>query len=112
MPSLTPQEAAAALREAVTALSRRLSGEFGDLVPEASAGRTAALLAKLDAGAARIGADDVVTLDSWIRLADSAVLHDDPAEAERRVAIARRLRAVHAAVAPSDGPLAEDPRSD
>lgn len=111
MPPLPPHDAAAALREAVAALSSRLSGEFGDLVPEASTERTAALLAKLDAGGTDVGPDDLVTLASWIRLADSAVLHDDPAEAQRRTDIARQLRAVHAAVAPADAPLAEDPRA-
>ena len=110
MTTLTPRDAAAVLREAVAALSGRLSSEFGDLVPEASAERTAGLLARLEGGAADVRADDVVTLDSWIRLADSAVLHDDLAEARGRVDIARRLRLVRAAIAPDDVALTEDPR--
>ena len=111
MPSqLSPHDAAAVLRQAVAALSGRLSTDFGDLVPEASAERTAALAAKLEAGGADVGPDDVVTLDSWIRLADSAVLHDDPAEAQGRADLARRLRAVREVATPDRGPLTEDPR--
>lgn len=112
MPPLTPHDAAVVLRQAVAALSGRLSTDFGDLVPEASAERTAALAAKLEAGAAGVGPEDLVTLDSWIRLADSAVLHDDPEEARGRADLALRLRAVRAVVAPDDGPLTEDPRGD
>jgi hypothetical protein len=100
------------LRDAVTALSERLASDFGDLVPQASAERTAALVAKLEAGGAGVEDDDVVTLDSWIRLADSAVLHDDAAEARRRAELATRLRAVRATLAPDAGPLSEDPRAD
>jgi len=110
MTTLTPRDAAVVLREAVAALSGRLSSEFGDLVPEASAERTAGLLARLEAGVGSLGADDVTTLDSWIRLADSAVLHDDPDEARGRVDIARRLRLVRTAIAPDDVSLTEDPR--
>lgn len=87
MPRITTREAAGMLRDAVAALSARMPTDYGDLVPAASAERTAAVVAKLDAGAeAGAGAapgtgltpDDVTTLDSWIRLADSATLHEDP----------------------------------
>jgi hypothetical protein len=99
------------LRQAVAALSSRLTGDFGALVPEASTERTAALVAKLEAGGGGVGADELVTLDSWIRLADSAMLHDDAAEAQDRAEIGRRLRAVRAVVAPQDtGLLTPDPR--
>jgi hypothetical protein len=107
---LPSHDAAAVLREAVAALSTRLSTDFGDLVPQASAARTAALATKLEAGGAGVDAEDLVTLDSWIRLADSAMLHDDPAEAQVRTNLAQQLRAVRALVAPSAGPLTEDPR--
>ena len=122
MPQLSHPEAAAILRSAVTALSARLTTEFGDLVPDASAERTSAVLAKLENGAgqgalagsgsapARLTHDDVATLDSWIRLADSAMLHDDTAEAEARVDIASRLREVRALVAPEQELLSEDTR--
>jgi hypothetical protein len=110
----TPQEAAAMLREAVTALSGRLGTDYGDLVAEASVERTAALVAKLErgTGASVLEPDEVVTLDSWIRLADSAMLHDDVAEAQARTDIASRLRAVRAAVTRDAGALSEDPRGD
>jgi hypothetical protein len=111
MPPLTPSDAAVELREAVAALSGRLATDFGALVPEASTERTAALVAKLEAGGDGVGPDDVVTLDSWIRLAASAVLHDDAEEAQGRAALAQRLRAVRAVVAPEhQGPLTQDPR--
>jgi hypothetical protein len=111
MPSTPHSDAAATVREAVSALSSRLSGEFGDLVPSASAERTAALVAKLDAPAgALIHGDDVETLDSWIRLADSVMLHDDPAETQARVEIGRRLRAVRDLVAPHGHHLTSDAR--
>jgi hypothetical protein len=110
MSPLTPHDAAVVLRESVAALSARLHTEFGDLVPEASAERTAALVGRLEAGAPRLEPEDVVTLDSWIRLADSAVLHDDPEEGRRRATLAERLRAVRAALAPDAGPLSDDPR--
>jgi hypothetical protein len=110
MPQLTPSDAAAVLRRAVAALSGRLSTDYGELVPDASAERTAALAAKLEAGAAGVGPDDLATLDSWIRLADSAVLHDDAAEARSRAELATRLRAVRAVVSPDDGLLTEDAR--
>jgi hypothetical protein len=122
MPQLSHSEAAAVLRAAVSALSARLTTEFGDLVPDASAERTSAVLAKLEGRAgpsapdgagsdrARLTHDDVATLDSWIRLADSAVLHDDTAEAQARVDIATRLREVRALVAPEQELLTEDSR--
>ena len=110
MPSLTPRTAAAMLRAAVAALSARLATDFGDLVPEASAERTAGLVARLEGGGTRFEPEDLVTLDSWIRLADSAMLHDDPAEAQGRADIAQRLRSVRALVAPGGGPLSPDPR--
>ena len=122
MSQISHPEAAAALRAAVSALSARLTTEFGDLVPDASAERTSAVLAKLEGradqsapdgsgpGRARLTHDDVATLDSWIRLADSAVLHDDTAEAQARVDIAARLREVRALVAPEQELLTEDSR--
>jgi hypothetical protein len=122
MPQLSHPEAAAILRAAVTALSARLTTEFGDLVPDASAERTSAVLAKLESSGepsaldgsgsapARLTHDEVTTLDSWIRLADSAVLHDDTVEAEARVDIASRLREVRALVAPEQKLLSEDTR--
>ncbi len=114
MPQITPTEAAAVLRDAVAALSGRLATEYGDLVPEASVGRTAAVVAKLEGGAAPAAAgftdDDAATLDSWIRLADSALLHDDPAEARARADLGARLRAVRALVAPGGELLTGDSR--
>ena len=74
------------------------------------------LLEKIERGRADLRAgrvvahEDVVTLDSWIRLADGAVLHDDPEEAARRAELARRLGAVRAVVTPDTGPLTEDAR--
>ena len=103
-------DAGTALREAVTAISGRMSGEIGDLVPAASAERTAALATKLDGGGAAFSGEDVETLDSWIRLADSMMLHDDGAETRARVEIGRRLRAVRDLVAPDGGHLTSDAR--
>lgn len=114
-PSLSPAEAATLLRDAATLLTRHAAVEPGDLVSAASAERTAALADKLErlgAGDAAFDADDVVTLDSWIRFADSAMLHGDLAEKEERRAIAERLRAVHALIAPGDERLALDPRDE
>jgi hypothetical protein len=110
MSSMPRTDAAATIREAVAALSSRLSGEFGDLVPSASAERTAALAAKLDGADAAFSSDDVETLDSWIRLADSMMLHDDGAETRSRVEIGRRLRAVRDLVAPDGDRLTVDAR--
>jgi hypothetical protein len=112
MTHLTHADAATILREAVAALSDRLTTEYGELVPDASAQRTSAVVAKLEAGGASpLSDDDVTTLDSWIRLADSAMLHGDTREAERRVEIGDRLRAVRALVVPgTDRLLTEDPR--
>lgn len=114
MSPLTHLEAAVHLRDAVTVLSERLGGESGELVPDASAERTATLVAALERGETGSGltADDIRTLDSWIRLADSAVLHDDPAEAQLRTRVADRLRAIRTLVAPGPGPLTEDSRHD
>ena len=110
MTHVTTTNAATVLRDAVAALSDRLTSDFGDLVPDASTERTAAVMAKLEGGATSFGADDVATLDSWIRLADSAMLHDDTREAGQRSAIGERLRAVRALVAPGHDRLTEDSR--
>jgi hypothetical protein len=119
MPQISPADAAGIVRDAITALSDRLAGDYGDLVPDASTERTSALLAKLAAGAdsgsgargIRLSDDHVATLDAWIRLADNAVLHDDDIrEAARRTEIADRLRAVRALSAPRHEALLEDSR--
>lgn len=118
MPNITPADAAGIVRDAVTALSERLTGDYGELVPDASAERTAALLEKLEAGGTpsegargiRLADDNVATLDAWIRLADNAVLHDDMREAAERSEIADRLRAVRALAAPRYDSLMEDTR--
>ena len=117
MSEITPADAAQIFRDAVAALSARLTGDYSELVPDASAERTAAVLAKLEAGAAsggsrgiRLADEHVVTLDSWIRLADNAVLHDDTREASARTEIADRLRAVRALAAPRFDQLTEDSR--
>jgi hypothetical protein len=122
LPSMTPAEAATTLRHAVAALSRRSALELGELVPALSPERTAALTTKLErlggpAGAPSAAAghgafdhDDVVTLDSWIRLADSATLHDDVVESDARTTLAAQLRAVRLLVAPAEPRLSEDPR--
>ncbi len=108
--TLPSMDDAAMLREAVAALSARLRTASADVLPELSAERTAALVRRIEAGTGGLGADDVVTLDSWIRLADSVMLHDDPAEARQRAELAQRLRVVRARVAPGAGPLSDDPR--
>ena len=69
MPSVSPADAARVFREAVAALSERLSSDYGELVPDASAERTSALLDRLEAGAAstrgiRLADDQVETLDA------------------------------------------------
>ena len=116
MPNITPADAAAIVRDAVTALSERLVGDYGELVADASTERTSALLSKLaDASTAsargiRLADDHVATLDAWIRLADNAVLHDDTREAAERTAIADRLRSVRALAAPRLDSLTEDSR--
>jgi hypothetical protein len=116
MPNLSPADAAGIVRDAVTALSERLAGDYGELVPDASMERTTALLAKLTEGSTagtrgiRLADDHVATLDAWIRLADNAVLHDDTREAAERGAIADRLRAVRAVAAPRHDTLTEDER--
>jgi hypothetical protein len=100
--------------------------EPGDLVAAASAERTAALVGKLEragvgpgAGAAEgtaagiaagIDEEDVVTLDTWIRVADSFTLHDDAPEAQARAELGRELRAVRELIAPAAGRLTDDPR--
>ncbi|PYP76401.1 MAG: hypothetical protein DMD35_18690 [Gemmatimonadetes bacterium] len=118
MPNISPADAAGIVRDAVAALSQRLAGDYGELVPDASIERTAALLSKLEAGGAsspggrgiRLADDHVATLDAWIRLADNAVLHGDTREAARRSAIADQLRAVRAFSAPRFDSLMEDSR--
>jgi hypothetical protein len=118
MPSLVPSDAARIFRDAVTALSERLSSDYGELVSDASAERTSALLEKLEAGGAspvgargiRLADDHVATLDAWIRLADNAVLHDDTREATARSRIADDLRAIRALAAPRFDRLLEDDR--
>src|SRR4051812_3794815 len=106
MPPTNSQDVTEILRDSIAALSERLSTDFGELVPEASIERTAQLVNRID----RPPQEDLETLDSWIRLADNAVLHDDSAEARRRVEIARQLREVRAFVAPVSVTLKEDPR--
>jgi len=115
MTSLSPADAPRISRDAVAALSERLSSDYGELVPDASAERTAALLEKLEGGAAsargmRLANDQVATLDAWIRLADNAVLHDDTREAAQRSRIADDLRAIRAIAAPRFERLLEDDR--
>ena len=118
MTSLSPADAARVFRDAVAALSERLSSDYGELVPDASAERTSALLDRLEAGAAspssargiRLGDDHVATLDAWIRLSDNAVLHDDTREAAQRSRIADDLRAIRAIAAPRFERLLEDDR--
>jgi hypothetical protein len=117
MPSILPADAARIFRDAVAALSERLSSDYGELVPDASAERTAALLERLEAGATsangrgiRLADDHVATLDAWIRLADNAVLNDDTREAAARSRIGDDLRAIHALAAPRFERLLEDER--
>jgi hypothetical protein len=117
MPHISPADAAGIVRDAVAALSERLSGDYGELVPDASTERTSALLRKLEAGDSSAGgrgirlADaHVATLDAWIRLADNAVLRDDTREAATRTTIAQQLRAVRALSAPRHETLLEDER--
>jgi len=118
MTSLSPADAPRIFRDAVAALSERLSSDYGELVPDASTERTAALLARLEAGAApssargiRLADDHVATLDAWIRLADNAVLHDDDTrEAAARTRIADDLREIRTTSAPRYDRLLEDDR--
>ena len=116
MPTISPADAAGIVRDAVTALSERLAGDYGELVPDARMDRTSALVSKLTEGASattrgiRLSDAHVATLDAWIRLADNAVLHDDTREAAQRTAIADRLRAVRALAAPRHERLLEDER--
>jgi hypothetical protein len=118
MPDITSSTAAGIVRNAVTALSERLTGDYGELVPDASTERTSALLEQLEAGQSssagsrgiRLADDHVATLDAWIRLADNAVLHDDTREAATRTVIADQLRAVRALAAPRFDRLLEDER--
>jgi len=118
MPQISPADAAGIVRDAITALSERLAGDYGELVPDASTERTSALLTKLEAGGdpstgsrgIRLSDDHVATLDAWIRLADNAVLHDDTREAAQRAEIADQLRAVRALSAPRFESLTEDER--
>ena len=111
MPAMTPAQAAETLRDAVAALSTGAAVGLGEIVAAASPERTAALVERLERGGTRFGADDVETLDVWIRAADSFMLHDDAGgEAEARAAVGRRLRAVRALIAPAAGRLTTDPR--
>jgi hypothetical protein len=115
MPSILPADAARIFRDAVAALSERLSSDYGELVPDASGERTSALLDRLEAGAAstrgiRLADDQVETLDAWIRLADNAVLNDDTREAAARKRIGDDLRAIRALAAPRFDRLLEDDR--
>jgi len=116
MPYPFPADPARIFRDAVAALSARLTSDYGDLVPDASTERTAALLAKLEEGETagargiRLADDHVATLDAWIRLADNAVLHDDSREASARTLIADQLRAVRALAAPRHHVLMPDER--
>ena len=118
MSNISPADAAAIVRDAVTALSERLTGDYGELVPDASTERTSALLDQLEAGqwagigsrGIRLAEGHVATLDAWIRLADNAVLHDDAREAATRSAIADQLRAVRALAAPRFEALTDDGR--
>ena len=118
MPNLTPADAVNIVRDAVATLSERLTSDYGELVPDATTERTAALLDKLAAGESpgtagrgiRLADDHVATLDAWIRLADNAVLHDDTREAAERGAIADRLREVRALSAPRHETLLQDER--
>ena len=118
MPPISLADAAGIVRDAVTALSERLAGDYGELVPDASAERTAELLRKLQAGVSsnagdrgiRLADAHVATLDAWIRLADNAVLRDDTREAATRTTIAQQLRAVRALSAPRHETLLEDER--
>ena len=117
MNSVSPADAPRIFRDAVAALSERLSSDYGELVPEASTERTVALLGKLTQGGAepsargiRLADDHVATLDAWIRLADNAVLHDDTREAAARGSIADQLRAVRALAAPRHERLLQDER--
>ena len=104
MPNISPADAARIVRQAVTALSERLTGDYGELVPDASAERTAALLQKLEAGG------ESSAEDRGIRLADNAVLRDDTREAATRGALAHQLRTVRALAAPRHEALMEDAR--
>lgn len=118
MPNISPADAAGIVRDAVAALSERLTGDYGELVPDASTQRTAALVAQLERGATsdadgrglRLADHHVATLDAWIRLADNAVLRDDTREAARRGEIADRLRVVRAMAAPRFDTLVQDER--
>ena len=118
MTSVSPADAVRIFRDAVAALSERLSSDYGELVPDASAERTTVLVKKLEEGAAastgargiRLADDQVATLDAWIRLADNAVLHDDTREAAQRSRIADDLRAIRAIAAPRFDRLLEDDR--
>ena len=65
MPTISPADAAVVFRDAVTALSERLAGDYGELVPDASMERTTALLSKLTEGS--------MTSARGIRLADAHV---------------------------------------
>ena len=118
MSDFSSADAATTFREAVAALSQRLAGDYGELVPDASMERTSALLAKLEQGGSvsagergiRLADDHVATLDAWIRLADNAVLHDDTREASARTRIADQLRAIRTLSAPRFDQLIEDRR--
>ena len=122
MTDLTPADAAAELRQAVSTLSERMPVDPGSLVPGAGTEHLAELAHALErlggdgAGsrgrlaAAGIGAVHLTALDTWIRVADGFNLHDDRREADERTALGARLRAVRALLAPPTGPLTPDPR--
>jgi hypothetical protein len=117
MAPLSPADAARVFRDAVAALSERLSSDYGELVPDANTERTAVLLEALEVRAEnanargiRLGDHQVATLDAWIRLADNAVLNDDTREAAARMRIAEDLRAIRALSAPRYDRLLEDER--
>src|SRR6476619_1777736 len=97
MNPVSPADAARVFRDAVAALSERLSSDYGELVPDASAERTAALLERLEAGATSAN-------ERGIRL------NDDTREAAARSRIGDDLRAIHALAAPRFERLLEDER--
>ncbi len=120
MDQLTPVAAASAFRRIVADLSARSTIDPGALVDSLSPERAAALANRLDrlgddpaSGVAThdsFDGDHVVTIDSWIRIADSATLSDDVAEAGERTSMAAELRAIRALIAPTTTVLTQDPR--
>ena len=88
--------------------------EPGDIAPEAGFAKLAKLAARLERGDGAAGGaaadEEVAALDSWIRVADSFVLHADAGEAEARAELGRRLRAVRTVVVPGGEQLTSDSR--